>query len=149
MTTDFRTLVFHKNRPPCPWKRVRDIVASHRPSPVISGSELSDEAQQVHLTLHDSMAAEAGRPTGYVWSSTGEPRIAVVQRLQGGTRREEDFTKFKPEEISFAASMNLKLEQAFYQLRKRFQQLSKDQKLSCSDIQALGNTDKPDTRPQS
>ena len=84
MTTDFGTLVFHRSWPPCPWKRVRDITASRRPSSVISGSELIDEAQQVHITLHDSMAAEAGCPTDYVWSSTGEPRIVVVQRLQGG-----------------------------------------------------------------
>ena len=44
--------------------------------------------------------------------------------------------------------MNLKLEHAFYQLRERFQQLSVDQKLSCLDIQTLGNTDKPDTSLQ-
>ena len=40
--------------------------------------------------------------------------------------------------------MNLKLEYAFYKLGKRFRTLAVDQKLSCSDIQALGNTDKPD-----
>ena len=40
--------------------------------------------------------------------------------------------------------MNLKLEHAFYQMRERVQRLSKDQRLSCSDIRALGNTNKPD-----
>ena len=42
--------------------------------------------------------------------------------------------------------MNLKLEQAFHQLKDRFGQLSTEQKLSCSDVWALENTDKPDTR---
>ena len=134
MTTDFGTLVFHRNRPPCPWKRVRDITSSRRLSSVITGSELVDEAQQVHITLHNSIVAGEGCPTDYVWSSTGESCMVVVQRLQGGARRKEDFPELKPEEILFAVSLNLKLEQAFYQLRKRFQQLSKEQKLSCSDI---------------
>ena len=62
--------------------------------------------------------------------------------------REEDFLLLQPQEILFAASMNLKLEHAFYQLRERFRKLSADQKLSCSDIRALGNTDKPDTSLQ-
>ena len=148
MTTDFGTLVFHRSRPPYQWKRVRDITASCRLSSVISGSELIDEAQNVHITLHGSLAAERGCPVDYVWSSTGEPRIRVVQQIHGGVRREGDFPELRPEEILFPASMNLKLEHAFYQLRKRFRQLSKEQKLSCSDIRALGNTDKPDTSLQ-
>ena len=148
MTTDFGTLVFHRDRPLCPWKRVRDITASRRPSTVISGSELVDEEQQVHVTLHDSIAAGEGCPTGYVWLSTGESRIVVVQRLCGGAWREGDFPELRPEEILLAAGINLKLEQAFYQLRKRFQQLAKDQKLSCSDIRALSHTDKLDTSLQ-
>ena len=144
MTTDFGTLVFHRNRPPCQWKRVRDITASRRPSTITSGSELVDETQNVHVTLHGPLAEEQGCPADYVWSSTGEPRIRVVQRVNRGSRREGDFPELRPEEILFAASMNLKLEHAFYQLRKRFRQLSKEQKLSCSDIQALRNTDKLD-----
>ena len=43
------------------------------------------------------------------------------------------------------ASINLKLEHAFFQMRERFRQLSKEQKLSCSDIRTLGNTNKLDT----
>ena len=62
----------------------------------------------------------------------------------GGPRREHDFPELWPEEILFAASLNLKLEHTFYQMRERVQRLSKDQKLSCSDIRALGNTNKPD-----
>ena len=54
----------------------------------------------------------------------------------------------QPQEILFAASMNLKLEHAFYKLGERFRTLAVDQKLSCSNIQALGNTDKPDTSLQ-
>ena len=55
-----------------------------------------------------------------------------------GARKEEDFPEVLPEEVLLAAGLDLKLEMAFYQLRKRFQQLSKDQKLSCSDILAIG-----------
>ena len=87
-------------------------------------------------------------PAKYLWSSTGEPRIRVVQRMDSGPIREEDFLPLQPQEILFTASMNLKLEHAFYQLRERFRKLSADQKLSCSDIRALGNTDKPDTSLQ-
>ena len=68
--------------------------------------------------------------------------------MDSGPIREEDFLLLQPQEILFAASMNLKLEHAFYQLRERFWKLSADQKLSCLDIRALGNTDKPDTSLQ-
>ena len=61
---------------------------------------------------------------------------------------EKDFLSLQPQEILFATSMNLKLEHAFYQLGERFRILAADQKLSCSDIRALGNTDKPDTSLQ-
>ena len=87
-----------------------------------------------------------GCPAYYMWSSMGEPHIRVVQRADGSPQREHDFLELRPEEILFAASMNLKLEHAFYQLRERFRRLSKEQKLSCLDVQALGNTDKQDTR---
>ena len=70
----------------------------------------------------------------------------MVQRVGGGPRRELDFPELKPEEVLFAASMNLKLEQAFHQLREQFWRLSMEQKLSCSDVRTLGNTDRPDTR---
>ena len=96
--------------------------------------ELVDEAQHVHVTLHGPLAEVQGCPADYVWSSMGELHIRVVQRVNGGPRRESDFPELRPEEILFAASMNLKLEHAFYQLRERFRQLSKEQKLSCSDI---------------
>ena len=43
MTTDFGTLVFHKGRPPCQWKRVRDITASRRPRIGVSGTDLLDK----------------------------------------------------------------------------------------------------------
>ena len=91
ITTDFGTLVFHKGNTPCPWKRVRDISASRRPRIGVSGTELVDKDQHVHVTLHDPMAEVQGCPADYVWSSTGEPCIRVVQRIGGGPRREHDF----------------------------------------------------------
>ena len=78
--------------------------------------ELIDKDRHVHVTLHNPVAEVAGCPTNYVWSSTGESCIRVVQRVGGGPRRELDFPELKPEETLFAASMNLKLEQAFHQL---------------------------------
>ena len=75
----------------------------------------------------------------------GESCIRVVHQTDRGPWRENDFPELRLEEILFAASMNLKLEHAFFQMRERFRQLSKEQKLSCSDIRTLGNTDKPDT----
>ena len=110
MNTDFRTLVFNRGQPPCQWKRVRDISASRKPRIGARGMELIDRDRHVHVTLHDPVAEVDGCPTNYVWSSTGESRIRVVQRPDGSPRRELDFPELKPEEILFAASMNLKLE---------------------------------------
>ena len=120
MTTDFGTLVFHRGQPPCQWKRVRDISASRRPRVGVSNMELVDQDQHVHVTLHDPIAEVQGCPADYVWSSTGEPHIRVVQRTGGGSRSEGDFPQLQPEEILFAASMNLKLEHGFYQMREQF-----------------------------
>ena len=87
-------------------------------------------------------------PRNYLWISTGEARIRVVQKVKAAAGGEDNFLTLQPSEILFTASVNLKLEYAFYILEKRFQLLLADQKLSCSDIRALGNTDKPDTSLQ-
>ena len=84
-------------------------------------------------------------PTNYLWSSTREPRIRVVQKVEGAACGEADFSSLQPREIFYATSINLKLEYAFYLLAKRFWSLLANQKIRCSDIRALGNTDKPDT----
>ena len=68
-----------------------------------------------------------------------------MQQIDVTSGREEDFLPLQPSEILFAASVSLKLEHTFYMLGKRFRTLSADQKLSCLDILALGNTDKPNT----
>ena len=72
----------------------------------------------------------------------------MVQKIDVAASGEKNFLPLKPSEILFAASVNLKLEYAFYTLGKRFCTLAADQKLSCLDIRALGNTDKPDTSLQ-
>ena len=100
--------------------------------------ELIDEDKQVHVTLHNTISEVSNCPANYLWSSTGEPRIRVVQKIDAGSGREGDFLPLQPQEILFAASMNLKLKHVFYQLREIFYKLSADQKLSCSDIRALG-----------
>ena len=100
-----------------------------------------DDDQQVHVTLDDSIAEVPNCPTNYLWSSTGESRIRVVQKIDDTSGKEEDFLSLQPQEILFTTSMNLKLEHAFYQLGERFRALAADQKLSCSEIRALGNTD--------
>ena len=82
------------------------------------GTELIDEDQHVHVTLHETTAEALGCPTDYVWSSTGESRIRVVQMTGRGPRKEQDFPELRPEEILFAVGMNLKLEHAFYQMRE-------------------------------
>ena len=60
MTTNFATLMFHKGQPPCQWKRVRDILASWRPRVGVSGTELVNKDQHVHVTLHDPIAEVQG-----------------------------------------------------------------------------------------
>ena len=93
-----------------------------------------DDDQQVHVTLHDSIAEVPNCPANYLWSSTGESRIRVVQKINATSGKEEDFLSLQPQEILFAASMNLKVEHTFYQLGERFRTLAADQKLSCSKI---------------
>ena len=56
-----------------------------------------DKAKKVHVTLHDPMTVDERCPRGYVWSTTGERRVAVVKRIQGGARKEEDFAEVLPE----------------------------------------------------
>ena len=67
----------------------------------------------------------------------------MVQKVEAAASEEEDFLTLLPSEILFAASVNVKLEYTFYILVKRFRSLSADQKLSCSDIRALGNMESP------
>ena len=73
MLTDFGTLVFHRNQPPCQWKKVRDISASRSPRVGMGGTELIDEDQQVHVTLQDTISEVPNCQAEYLWSSTGEP----------------------------------------------------------------------------
>ena len=148
MVADFRTLVFWRQGAPCQWKRVRDITAARLPQISLGGIRLVDDNQQVHVMLHDPMSEAPNCPANYLWSSTGEARIRVVQKMDATSGGEEDFLSLQPREILFATCMNLKLEHAFYMLGKRFQTLAADHKLSCSDIRALGNTEKPDTSLQ-
>ena len=44
----------------------------------------------------------------------------MVQKIAAAASREDDFLPLQPSEILFAASVNLKLEYAFYTLGKRF-----------------------------
>ena len=85
MNTNTGTLVFHRGQLPCQWKRVRDILASRKPRIGARGTELIDKDQHVHVTLHHPVAEVEGCPANYVWSSTGEPCIRVVQRADGGS----------------------------------------------------------------
>ena len=114
----------------------------------LGGIGLVEDDQQVHVTLHDPVSEAPNCLANYLWSSTGEARIRVVQKIDATAGGEEDFLSLQPQEILFAPSMNLKLEHAFYTLGKSFWTLAADQKLSCFDIRALGNTDKPDTSLQ-
>ena len=148
MIANFGTLMFQRHRPPCQRKRVWDISAIRKPRVGLGGIGLIDDDQHVHVTLHDTVAEAPNCPANYLWSSTGESRIRVVQKMDTSAGGEGDFLSLQPHEILFATSMNLKLEHAFYKLGERFCTLAADQKLSCSDIQALGNTDKPNTSLQ-
>ena len=108
----------------------------------MGGTGLVDDDQNVHVKLHDTVAEAPNCPANYLWISTREARIRVVQKMDATSGGEGDFLSLQPQEILFTGSMNLKLEHAFYKLGERFCTLAADQILSCSDIQALGNTDK-------
>ena len=70
--------------------------------------------------------------------------MRVVQKVEESPSGETDFEALQPKEILYAASVNLKLEYGFYLLGKRFRALVTKQKISCSDIRALGGSDMPD-----
>ena len=86
----------------------------------MGGTGLVDDDQNVHVTLHDTVAEAPNCPANYLWISTGEARIRVVQKMDATSGGEGDFLSLLPHKILFAASMNLKLEHAFYTLGKRF-----------------------------
>ena len=120
VVADFGTLTFYRNRVPCPWKRVRDISAIRLPPVGLGGVGLADERQGVHITIHDPVMEPANCPSNYLWTSTGETRIRVVQKIDDLRVGEEDFSTLRPQEVLFAAGVNLKLEYAFFILSKRF-----------------------------
>ena len=69
--------------------------------------------------------------------------MRVVLKVEESSRGETDFESLQPKEILYAASVNLKLEYGFYLLGKRFRALVTKQKISCSDIRALGGSYMP------
>ena len=73
-----------------------------------------NDDQHVHVMLHDTVAEAPSCLANYLWISTGESRIRVVQKMDATSGGEGDFLSLQPHEIVFATSMNLKLEHAFY-----------------------------------
>ena len=66
---DFETLMFQKQRPPCRWKRIRDITVSQLPRVGDEGIGLVDEGQRVHITIHDPVVGSQNCPCNYRWYS--------------------------------------------------------------------------------
>ena len=95
---------------PCQWKGVRYIAATQLLQVGFGGIGLADEDQRVHITIHDPVMEAPNCPTNYLWISTGEARIRVVQKVEAAASKEEDFSTLQPSEILSPASINLKLE---------------------------------------
>ena len=70
--------------------------------------------------MHDPVPEAPNCPTNYLWTSTGEARIRVVQKVKAAASREANFPTLQPSKILFAASINLRLGYSFYILAKRF-----------------------------
>ena len=94
--------------------------------------------------MYDPMSAASNCPKDYWWTSTGDSRIRVVQKVMATTNKEEGFHNLLPSEILPAANDNIQLEFTFYSLGKKVRAMMLDQKLRCSDIWALGSRDKTD-----
>ena len=84
-------------------------------------------------------------PTKQLWTSTAEVGIRGAQKAEAATSRGADFSSRQPIEIIYAANVKLKLKYTYCILAKRFRARPAYQKIRCSNIRALGNTDKPDT----
>ena len=69
MVADFGTLVFRQHRAPCQWKRVWDITAVRLPQIGTGGTGLDDDDQQVHVTLHDTVAESPNFPPNNLWAA--------------------------------------------------------------------------------
>ena len=73
-------------------------------------------------------------------------RRSRIQRNAEGQRsrsRGADFSSCQPSEIIYAANIKLKLEYTYCILAKRFRARPAYQKIRCSNIRAIDNTDKP------
>ena len=94
--------------------------------------------------MYDPVSAASNCPQNYWWTSTGDSRIRVVQKVAATENKEEGFRNLLPNEILPAVNDNIQLEFAFYSLGKMVKALMADQKLRCSDIHALGGREKTD-----
>ena len=47
----------------------------------MGGTGLVDDDQNVHVKLHDTVAEAPNFPANYMWISTGEAMIRVVQKM--------------------------------------------------------------------
>ena len=91
VVADFRILVFRRQQASCQWKKVRDITAARLPRIGLGGIGLVNDNQEVHITIHDPVTEAPSCPTNYLWSSTGDSCIRVVQKINAAARGEEDF----------------------------------------------------------
>ena len=82
--------MLQRHQVPCRWKRVRGITASRLPKIGLDGVGLADDDQRVHVTIHDPVTEVPNCPTNYLWISTRETRIKVVQKVEASASKEED-----------------------------------------------------------
>ena len=100
-------------------KRVRDITSvrlerSHR-----GRSVLVDDNQQVHLTTYDPTPAAPNCPTNYWWTSMGDPKVSVARKVFTAPGKKESFCDLPANETLPPASSDIRLDYAFYSLRKK------------------------------
>ena len=136
--------MFRQHQVPYWWKRVRDITTTWLSRICLKGIGLASKVQRGHLTIRDPIREAPSCPTKQSWTSTGEVGFRGAQRVKAATSRGADFSSCQPSEIIYAANIKLKLEYTYCILAKRFQAWLAYQKIRCSNIRALDNTDKPD-----
>ena len=113
---EFRTITARTRRVPCQWKKIREITATWATASKGTEAALIDEDNQVYLSILDHVPAAPNYPANYWWMETHDPRVQVAR--QGKTSRNEDgqFPELLNGEVLPAASTDLQLNYAFYQL---------------------------------
>ena len=114
LITEFGTIMARTRRVPCQWKKVRGITATWVTASKRTEAALIDDDDQVYLSILDHVPAAPNCPANYWWMETHEPKVRVARQVI--ENQDEQFLELQKGKVLPAASIDLRLNYAFYQL---------------------------------